>query len=416
MKIAIIGTGISGNVASWLLKDEHELTIFEKNNYIGGHSNTVNINYDGKNIDVDTGFIVFNDRTYPKLIKLFEILKVASFESDMSFGITCKKSNFEFCVKNIAGLFAQKKNILNPKFYKMLFDIVKFNRKATKFVTSGNDSKITLGQFLERVKVGDYFKKYFLLPMAGAIWSCRDEEMLQYPAQSFLSFYHNHGLLTLFNQPQWYTVKDCSKEYVKKLTADFKDKIKLNCAVKSVEKVNNGIEIVDCNDEKYLFDKVIFANHANQVLQMAKNLDSQLVQVLSKFQFKNNLAVLHRDTSLMPKRKSAWASWIYLREDQNQENCTVSYWMNTLQDIDEHYPLFVTLNPQHQIAQDKVFAQFNYQHPVFDSQSIQAQSQIQNLQGKDGFYFVGAYLDNGFHEDGVNSAIKVAKLFNIEKL
>ncbi len=416
MKIAIIGTGISGNVASWLLKDEHELTIFEKNNYIGGHSNTVNINYDGKNIDVDTGFIVFNDRTYPKLIKLFEILKVASFESDMSFGITCKKSNFEFCVKNIAGLFAQKKNILNPKFYKMLFDIVKFNRKATKFVTSGNDSKITLGQFLERVKVGDYFKKYFLLPMAGAIWSCRDEEMLQYPAQSFLSFYHNHGLLTLFNQPQWYTVKDCSKEYVKKLTADFKDKIKLNCAVKSVEKVNNGIEIVDCNDEKYLFDKVIFANHANQVLQMAKNLDSQLVQVLSKFQFKNNLAVLHRDTSLMPKRKSAWASWIYLREDQNQENCTVSYWMNTLQDIDENYPLFVTLNPQHQIAQDKVFAQFNYQHPVFDSQSIQAQSQIQNLQGKDGFYFVGAYLDNGFHEDGVNSAIKVAKLFNIEKL
>lgn len=416
MKIAIIGTGISGNVASWLLKDEHDLTIFEKNNYIGGHSNSVNIDYDGKNIDVDTGFIVFNDRTYPKLIKLFEILGVASFASDMSFGISCKKSAFEFCVKNVAGLFAQKKNIFNPKFYKMLYDIVKFNKKATNFVLSKDDRGITLGDFLQQVKVGDYFKKYFLLPMAGAIWSCRDEEMLRYPAQSFLSFYHNHGLLTLFDQPQWYSVKGCSKEYVKKLTADFRDKIKLNCGVESVEKKGDKIEVIDKNGEKYLFDKVIFANHANHILKICKNLKQDSIDILKKFQFKNNVAVLHRDISLMPKRKAAWASWIYLRENKDQENCTVTYWMNSLQDIDQDYPVFVTLNPQREMPSDKVFASFDYQHPIFDKDSIQAQSQIDKIQGVDGFYYAGAYLDNGFHEDGVNSAIKVAKLFNISKL
>ncbi len=413
MKIAIIGTGVSGNVASWLLKDEHELTIFEKNNYIGGHSNTVNIDYDGKNIDVDTGFIVFNDRTYPNLIKLFQKLKVESYESDMSFGISCKNTSFEFCVKSLSGLFAQLKNICNPRFYKMLFDIYSFNKKATKFVLSQEaNNDITLEDFLQNIKVSDYFKKYFLLPMAGAIWSCRDEEMLQYPALSFLKFYHNHGLLTLFNQPQWYTVKGCSKEYVKKLTAEFKDKIKLNCAVKSVVKKDGKIVVTDQDDKQYLFDKVIFANHANQVLQMAKDIDEDVKNILKKFQFNSNVAVLHRDDTFMPERKAAWASWIYLREGEVQSKCSVTYWMNILQDIDNKYPLFVTLNPQHEVLASKIFAQFDYQHPVFDRDSIIAQSEIVDVQGRDGFYYVGAYLDNGFHEDGVNSAIRVCKLLS----
>lgn len=416
MKIAIIGTGISGNSAAWLLHDHYDITIYEKNNYIGGHSNTVEIDYSGEKIAVDTGFIVFNHKTYPNLKKLFEILKVKTKESDMSFGISCQKNGLEYCVRTFRGLFCNIKNVFNPKFWRMIYDVVKFNKAATKFVKNNSSSEISLGDFLEKLNLGQYFIKYFLLPMAGAIWSCPALQMLQYPALSFLRFYHNHGLLTLFNQPKWYTVQGGSKEYVKLLTKNFKDRIKLNSRIAKVEKEGDKIAVYQEGNQKDMFDKVIFANHADEILQIAPNLPSQAQNILKNFKFQENLAILHKDQSLMPKNKLAWASWIYLQEKDNEESCCVSYWMNLLQSIDYSKPLFVTLNPKKEIVDSDIFAKFIYHHPIFDKNAIDAQSQISQIQGKDGFYYVGAYQANGFHEDGLLSAIKVAKLFGIEKL
>ncbi len=421
MKIAIIGSGIAGNSAAYLLNKKYDITLFEKNNYVGGHSNTANINYEGENINVDTGFIVFNHRTYPNLTKLFKKLNVETTKSDMSFGISCQKTGFEYCVRNIKGLFANKSNIFNLKFIKMLFDVVKFNKKATKFVLNNKNNRViqtekTLGDFLAEIKVSDYFLNYFLLPMAGAIWSCPAKQMLEYPALSFLRFYHNHGLLTLFNQPQWFSVKGGSKEYVKLLINDFKDKIKLNSKIKSVTKKDEEIEIIDENNQVYSFDKVIFANHPDEILQIAQNLPEESVKVLENFKFQENLAILHKDNSFMPKKKSAWASWVYFRESDVQDKCCVSYYMNFLQDINEKYPIFVTLNPHKEVKKEDIFAKYVYHHPIFDKNAIDAQGKISQIQGLNNFYYVGAYQENGFHEDGLVSALKVAKLFGVAEL
>jgi uncharacterized protein len=414
MKIAIIGSGISGLATAYLLNKEHDIELFEKNDYLGGHSNTANIKYNQKDINVDTGFIVFNFRTYPNLKALFELLNVRIDKSNMSFGIKDLDSKLEYNGDNLAGLFAQKKNIFNPKYLKMLFDIIKFNKASIKLIESKeNIENITLYEFIKNLKLGTYFQDFYLFPMAAAIWSCPLELMKNYPAKTFLQFFYNHGLLTVTNQPQWYTVKGGSKEYVKKITKDFKTKIRLNCQIMEAKNDKNKVTLKDNKGQSYKFDHVIFASHTDQTYKIIKDLNSKEKKILSSIKYSNNKAVLHNDQNQMPKNKKAWASWIYLNS-KSQKKVSLSYWMNNLQNIDAKYPLFVTLNPIEKIDKSKIFAQYNYEHPIFDQKAIHAQEKLAEIQGKRNIWYCGAWTKYGFHEDGLNSAINIAKEFDIE--
>lgn len=408
MKIAIIGSGISGMAASWLLNKNHDIDLYEKNNYIGGHSNTLEIDYEGNKIAVDTGFIVFNHQTYPNLVKLFNLLKVETFASNMSFAASINKGWLEYAGTNLKTVFAQKKNIFNIKFLLMLKDILKFNKYATMVLES--QSNPSLEDFLNQLKLGKYFREFYLLPMAACIWSCPIETMKKYPAKSFVRFFLNHGLLTVANQPQWRTVKGGSKEYVKLLCQDFSDKIHLNCQIKKIKKLENSqLEVAG-----KIYDKVIIASHPDQALAMLDDFNPKIKSFLNNFKYQKNIAVLHRDENLMPKNKKVWSSWNYLKnQDSSSGAVALTYWMNLLQNIDNKYPLFVTLNPSEKIDPKKTFATIEYEHPIFDQAAIFSQGRVDEIQGMENLYFCGAYLRYGFHEDGLLSAIKVAEKFGI---
>ncbi|MBM5782095.1 MAG: FAD-dependent oxidoreductase [Pelagibacterales bacterium] len=412
--IAIIGSGISGLSCAYFLSDKFDVKVFEKNNYFGGHSNTVEINYSDKKIAVDTGFIVFNHQTYPNLKAFFELMKVDYEKSNMSFAVKINNSKLEYAGTNLATVFAQTKNILNFKFLRMLLDIVKFNKKAESILQKEFNPNYTLKNLIDDLNLGDYFKKYYLLPMSGAIWSCPLETMLSYPAQSFVRFFKNHGLLTVANQPQWFTVTGGSKEYVKKIINKVgEENFLLNNEVISVSRQNEKISVQSKSGE-ILFDHVIFACHGDQVLKILHNPEKLEKEILSNFKYQTNLAVLHRDTSVMPKSKKTWSSWVYSNNQESSEsNIAVSYWMNNLQNIDHNYPLFVTLNPNQEIDSNKIFAQFNYEHPIFDSSAVSAQEKISEIQGSNRIYFCGAYQKYGFHEDGISSAISVINKLGI---
>lgn len=405
-KIAIIGSGISGLACAYFLSEKYNVKIFEKNDYLGGHSNTATIDYNGKKIAVDTGFIVFNHATYPNLKSFFKLLDVACEKSNMSFAVKIDNGALEYAGTNLASVFAQIKNAFNPQFLIMLRDILRFNKKAIDILSKPFDANYTLQNLLDDLGVKKYFREFYLLPMSGAIWSCPLETMLAYPAQSFVAFFKNHGLLTVADQPQWYTVAGGSKEYVKKIADKIgENSISLNDEVNSVERLEDGVLVKSKKGEE-LFDFVFFASHGNQVLPLLKNASAAEKEVFSAFKYQPNLAVLHRDSSVMPNAKKAWSSWVYSNNSKNEnQQIAVSYWMNNLQNIDAKYPLFVTLNPAQKIAEEKIFARFNYEHPIFDSAAVNAQSRIDELQGLDKIYFCGAYQNNGFHEDGISSAL-----------
>lgn len=414
MKIAIIGSGISGLSCAWLLNKHHDITLFEKNNYLGGHSNTASIQYDNKPINVDTGFIVFNFRTYPNLKAFFEMLEVKILKSNMSFGIKDLDNGFEYSGNNLAGLFAQKKNFFNLKFLKMLRDIVKFNKSAIKLIEGGkNIENQTLNEFIDGLKLGEYFKNYYLFPMAGAIWSCPLELIKNYPAKTFLQFFYNHGLLTVINQPQWYTVDGGSKEYVKKMSASFADKIRLGCHIVKAQKLKDKVVLTDDQGKDYAFDHVIFASHADQTYHMIADKTKEEEKILSNIKSSKNTAILHKDHNQMPKNKTAWASWVYLSK-QKENKVSLSYWMNNLQNIDHSHPLFVTLNPIEAVNKNDIFGQYEYEHPIFDDKAIWSQENLDKIQGKRNMWFCGAWTKYGFHEDGLNSAINVAAKFGID--
>ncbi len=417
MKIAIIGSGISGLGISWLLhNNNHQITLFEKNNYLGGHANTVEIDYPvlkgTKKIAVDTGFIVYNFRTYHHLKSLFEHLKVKIKESKMSFAISID-DKFEYSAASLLGLFGNQKNLFDLKFWRMLFDIIKFNYLATKLLKNSTLPESTLEEFIDKIGVGQYFKQYYLFAMASAIWSCPIEMIKNYPAKSFLQFFYNHGLLTIFNQPKWYTIEGGSKQYVEKISENFKDKIKLNLAITKVYQQDNKIIAIDQNNQEYQFDQVIFACHAPDVLEILQDATNQEKDILSNFKYSQNIAILHRDITQMPVKKTNWASWVYLAS-ADYKNASLSYWMNNLQKIDHDFPLFVTLNPKKEIKKDLIFGQYNYSHPIFDLKAIEAQEKIDQIQGKRNIWFCGAYTKYGFHEDGLSSAIKVANRLKIK--
>ena len=418
IRIAIVGSGISGLVCSYFLNKHFEIKLYEKNDYVGGHSNTVDINYDGNKIAVDTGFIVFNHQTYPNLKAFFELLKVDYQPSKMSFAVKIDDSKIEYAGTNLKAVFAQKKNLLNPQFIKMLFDILRFNKTAQDLLNQEKNLDYSMINFLKDLKVGKYFQEYYLLPMASAIWSTPLNKIHDYPASSFVRFFKNHGLLTVNDQPQWLTVSNGSRQYVNKVCANFMDKISLNDEVQKIYQNPEKKWVIESQKSTEIFDKIVIASHADQALKFIQNPTSQQQEILSSFNYQKNLAVLHRDCAVMPKSKKAWASWVYSHnssgENLEKNNLSVSYWMNNLQNINHSYPLFVTLNPNIRIEEKNIFAKFEYDHPIFDAKAVKAQERIDEIQGQDEIYFCGAYQSFGFHEDGISSAIRVLNKLQIK--
>jgi predicted NAD/FAD-binding protein len=405
MKIAVVGSGISGLSAAYLLHHSHDVTVFEKNDYIGGHSRTIDIAAGSQPLAVDTGFIVYNERNYPLLTGLFRHLGVATEKSDMSFGASIAGGRMEYGSKNI---FAQKMNLLKPQFWRMIADILRFNRQAEKFINADN---MTLHECLDALRMGPWFRDYYLLAMGAAIWSCPTDKIMNFPASTFIRFFKNHGLLTVNAHPQWRTVTGGSRAYVQRLTEPFRHKIKTGTAIVSATRTADGVTLTTKTGEVHTFDHVIFASHANETLHIIKDPSEDEKSILGAFTYQPNTVVVHRDDSFMPRRKSAWASWVYLSDGTagTEPAVSLTYWMNNLQNIAHDTPVFITLNPPQMPAADKTYNTHVFSHPVFDHNAIRAQSKIGDIQGKNRTHFCGAWQRYGFHEDGLMSAVSVAR-------
>ena len=405
MKIAIIGAGISGLGAAWLLRQDHDITVFEKNDYIGGHSRTIDIATRDGIVPVDTGFIVFNNWNYPNLLALFDRIKVPYEKSDMSFGVRIG----DYLEYSSNDLFAQKINFLRPAYWRMVIDILRFNKQAESYLDK--DPSVTLGQCLDELHMGDWFRRYYLLAMGAAIWSCPISTILQFPAATYVRFFKNHGLLNINDRPQWYTVKGGSREYVERLTKDFADRIFTGIPIAKVVSQKDKVKLVDQDGGEHFFDQVIFACHPDEAMAMIQNPDLETKSVIGSFRYQENKIVVHGDTNFMPERRECWASWIYLNDTPKDDKPAVSlsYWMNNLQPLPTYTPVLVTLNPGRAPKPALVHDEHVFHHPVFDEAAIRAQVRIDSIQGKNGLWFCGAYQRYGFHEDGLWSAVNVAR-------
>ena len=409
VNIAVIGTGISGMSAAWLLSQRHDVTVYEQDNRLGGHSNTVDAPGANGNTPVDTGFIVYNDRNYPNLVALFEHLKVPTKASDMSFAVSVDDGALEYGGSTLGQLFAQKRNVVRPRFWSMLNDLMRFYREAPSFQETG-DEIASLGDYLDRGRYGRAFQDDHLLPMAAAIWSTPAGRVRDYPAAAMIRFCDNHGLLKVSGRPQWRTVDGGSREYVSRLTAAYADRVRIGRGVRRVSRSQEGVAVTDESGETARFDHVVFATHADQALSILCDPSPDETALLGAFQYTRNETILHSDASLMPKRKAVWSSWNYLARtgDGTFAPC-VTYWMNRLQSISEDNPLFVTLNPVKPPRPDSVIRTELYEHPVFDEAAIRAQRRIWQLQGRRNSWFCGAYFGSGFHEDGLQTGLAVAE-------
>lgn len=414
--IAIIGSGIAGLTTAHLLSRQHQVTLFEKNDYIGGHTATKSIEFDGLSHQIDTGFIVCNDKTYPNFLKLMSQLNVELLPTEMSFSVHNQQTGLEYNGHGLNSLFAQRRNLLNPKFWCLIREILSFNKVCKALYNSGTiSSEVTLGQFLQHQGFSEYFANHYILPMGAAIWSTSLTEMKAFELKFFIRFFYNHGLLNVSDRPQWYVVKGGSAKYIAPLIAPFKDSIKLNSHIKAVHRDDDGVTIAFNNGDQERFDEVIFACHSDQALALLAKPTDDEQRVLGSIPYSANEVVLHYDTSLLPKRKLAWASWNYLLAKDNADSsaATVTYNMNILQRLKAKQTFCVTLNQTHLIDPKKIIAQYQYHHPVFNSTSMAAQQSRQDISGHNHSHFAGAYWYNGFHEDGVNSALDVAKSFGI---
>ena len=409
-RIAVIGSGISGLSAAWLLSQNYDVTLFEADDRIGGHSNTVDVDCGDRIIPVDTGFIVYNGANYPNLVAMFDHLGVPTAESYMSFAASVDGGNFEYC-SDPTGLIGQKSNVIRPRFWRMLADVVRFSRSAEAIMADPKLADVGLAEYVEANGYSAGYVRDHILPMAAAIWSSSAREIRNYPLQAFVRFFLNHGLLDLYNRPVWRTVDGGSREYVSRLVAGYKGAIRLNTAIVRIERHSGIVKLTDKNGHEDIFTDVLVATHADQALEMLENPDAQERSVLGAFGYTRNRAVLHTDKALMPKRKSVWSSWNYIGEkgwDGDKPLC-VTYWMNRLQNIDRKYPLFVTLNPSREIDPGTIHAQFDYTHPLFDHQAMAAQRQLWQLQGRGGTWFAGAHFGSGFHEDGLQAGLAAAE-------
>lgn len=408
MKIAVIGSGISGNVAAYQLNKKHDITVYEANDYIGGHTHTHEISHQGKQFSVDTGFIVFNHKTYPNFIALLKELGVQEQLSTMSFGVKCDKTGLEYMGSTINSLFAQRRNIFRPSFWRMILDILRFNREATDLLQDSSGD-ISLGDYLEQHKYSQVFINYYLVPMAAAVWSADLKLMFEFPARYLVRFFHNHGLLSVNDRPNWYVIKGGSKTYAQALTRPFRDKIKLSTPVTQVERTDKGVAVTS-SDGEVIYDAVFFACHSDQALRMIHKPSDSEKQVLGAIKYQDNEVLLHTDASVMPTRKSAWAAWNYHLLDGDQSRVAVTYNMNILQSLDCEDQFCVTLNNSDAVDQSMVLKRLNYHHPIYTKESVSAQARHAEINGN-GFYFCGAYWRYGFHEDGVVSALNAVKQF-----
>ncbi|MFT5839441.1 MAG: putative NAD/FAD-binding protein [Flavobacteriales bacterium] len=413
--IAIIGTGISGLTCGHLLHKKHDITLFEANNYIGGHTATKDVQVNGRQYAIDTGFIVFNDWTYPNFIKLMDKIGVQSQATEMSFSVKNISQNLEYNGNTLNSLFAQRRNILRPKFWRIIRDILKFNKVCKKGAAERTDYGLqTLHEFLVQHQFSDDFTYNYILPMCAAIWSTSLEDIKAFPFTFFLRFFNNHGLLNVTDRPQWRSIVGGSKEYIKPLIAGFEHNIKLNSPVKSVTDKNNQKLVRLQDDSEHLFDDVIFACHSNQALNILVEPSVSQTEILGDMPYANNEVVLHTDASVLPVRKLAWASWNYFikgYDGESQAPAVLTYNMNILQNIQSDTTFCVTLNNSKGIDPEKILGTYQYAHPQFNNQTMIAQARWSEISGKQGLHFCGAYWYNGFHEDGVHSALDVCKSF-----
>lgn len=409
MKIAIIGSGIAGNTIAYHLNKLHDITVFEAGSYIGGHTHTHDIQHEGRNYSVDTGFIVFNDRTYPNFISLLNELGVAWQPSDMSFSVHCEKTGFEYNGTSLNSLFAQRRNLFKPSFYKMIAEIMRFNQASLELLAEGPEIK--LGDYLANNGYSQRFIDYYIIPMGSAIWSTEARQMLEFPARFFVRFFHHHGMLTVNNRPEWRVIKGGSARYAEALTASFKNRIRLNTPVAQVRRLKRSVRITPVNDPEETFDWVIFACHSDQALAMLKDPSEAEQEILGVIPYQENAVYLHTDASMLPKRKLAWAAWNYHVTAEPTDRVAVTYNMNILQGLKSKTPILVTLNHTKQINPAHIIKRLTYHHPVYTTEGTKAQARHQEVSGVNRTAYCGAYWRNGFHEDGVVSALTALEHF-----
>ena len=414
MKIGIVGTGISGLSCAYLLQHDHDITLFEANHYAGGHTNTIQVNDNGNNINVDTGFIVYNHENYPNLCRLFELLDVRGRDSDMSFSVVNEASGLEYNGSGINKLFCQRKNLVNPRFWRMLKDILKFHDDAPGLLSSGLDDKTTVQDFVERHHYSEQFIAEYLVPLGASLWSAPAGQFLQYPMRFVIEFLENHRMLQVGNRPVWKTVVGGSNSYVKKLLEDFKGQLKLNTGVQCVTRANDKINITLKDGTTESFDEVILASHADQSLAMVDKADEIEQDLLTMFPYQYNEAILHYDDGVLPSRKTAWASWNYRIPAQEREHVSVTYNMNMLQGLDTSRTYCVSLNQATGIDESKIIKKIQYHHPVFQPGRAEAQANHHRLIRHDRISYCGAYWGYGFHEDGISSAMAVCSAYGKE--
>ncbi len=417
MRIAVIGTGIAGNAAAWALSQRYPVTVYDRELRPGGHSHTVTIDYDGAPIPVDIGFIVYNETNYPELTAMFAHLGVETNESCMNFALTARDRRFEWkggghtWLDTAKGLFAQPRNVLSPSYLWMLRDILTFNAKSVEDYASGALKGLTLGEYFKLRKFAPRLLTDYLAPMGAAIWSAPSERMVDFPAENFIEFFQNHSLLQ-YDRPIWRTVKGGSQRYVEKLTAAFRDRLRLGCAVTSIERTGHGVTVADSLGHNDTYDHVVIASHSDQALSMLADASQAEQDILGAIRYAPNVAYLHRDPRLMPKRKYAWASWNLLqwtRKDTAVNDVAVTYWMNPLQGIDADKPLFVSLNPPFEPDPALTFGRYLCDHPQYDKAAFAAQKRLVEIQGQRHTWFCGAWTGYGFHEDGLRSGLAVAE-------
>ena len=413
MKIAVIGSGISGLSSAYYLSKKHKVDLFEKQDRFGGHSYTLDIKINEKEkVSVDAGFMVFNKITYPNLINFFKENEIEIEKSDMSFSVSVKGTNIEYCGKGLNGIFSNRGNLLNLKFVKMFFEIINFYKRCEK-LNSNNIEKITLGEYLTKIGKSKYFIDYHIIPMVSAIWSMPPYEASQMPLTFFLSFFKNHGLFKLKDRPQWYTVTNRSNTYVDKILSKVSGEYFKNYEINKIIRNNNGVKVYYGSENEFFnYDKVVLASHADESLKIISDITNKEREILSNFKYKPNKAVIHSDENLMPVNKKAWCSWNSSLNPDNKEQSSVTYWLNQLQNLKTDKNIFLTINPFLEIDSDKIYHKIDFTHPYYDEKALQNQSNLNTIQNTNNTLFAGSYFGYGFHEDGIKSSIEMLKTLN----
>ena len=411
MKVAVIGSGISGLSAAHYLSKNFKVDLFEKNNHFGGHSHTLDINVENNIIPVDIGFIVFNFQTYPNFINFLNDNNVEIEKSNMSFSVSVKGTNIEYCGKGILGIFSNKKNLLNFNFFKMFFEIIKFYKKSNNL--KNTEENLKLDDFLKSEGMSEYFINYHIVPMVSAIWSMPPYEAKQMPLTFFLKFFQNHGLFNLKKRPQWYTIKNRSRTYVNKILKTISGEYYKNYLINKISRHSNGVQVFyGGKNEFFDYDKVVIATHADEALSLISEPTKDEKDILSNFKYKKNYAVIHTDETVMPNNKKAWSSWNSSVNKDNNSQTSITYWLNLLQNLNTKKNFFLSLNPFYKIEKNKIIKEINFTHPYYDKAALDNQKRLKYIQNKNNTLYCGSYFGYGFHEDGIKSSIEIIKYFN----